>query len=321
MAFVFPLGSEPFAEPIDADVTSDGRIAVLDRGAHKVFVFDTTGVLSLTLGAEGRGPGELASPNSIETGPDGEVAVADGAVNRVTIWSRAGARVAMMSLADRGYLGQLWWVGRDMYAKLHVRNVARIGRLDLPSATLAWSVSSPPGDGGEEGCQFCVAAVGPGGRVIFAAADTLYRLSERHRSGNVLMTWSREGLPAARYSAAEREDFARGMRLGSALAGASSPPPGAPEFKARIRGKALAVDSTGRIFALPSRPEGEQSVIDVFSRDGSFLGSLSPGHVLQTVKVRHGWLVSLTDDAAGQPAVLVFRIVEASTREPPVDTL
>lgn len=55
----------------------DGHLYVLDRGNHRVVVFDGEGRHVRTFGRQGGGPGELQWPQSIVVAQDGSLAIAD----------------------------------------------------------------------------------------------------------------------------------------------------------------------------------------------------------------------------------------------------
>lgn len=67
-------------------IDSRGFMYVMDRGNHRVQVFDEQGQYVRTLGAEGQGPGELQDPMSIAIAGD-TVVVIDPANARLNHWS------------------------------------------------------------------------------------------------------------------------------------------------------------------------------------------------------------------------------------------
>lgn len=81
---LFTLGGQPegpqsfdaiYAETVGAD--AEGRIHIMDRRAHRVVVFDSTGAFIRANGQEGEGPGEMSVPASIAVTPDGSVSIFD----------------------------------------------------------------------------------------------------------------------------------------------------------------------------------------------------------------------------------------------------
>jgi hypothetical protein len=75
-----------------AQVAFDARdnLYVLDRGNHRVLVYDTAGRFVRQLGKQGGGPGEFQAPIGIAVGRDGTVIVADAAHRNLTIFRPDG---------------------------------------------------------------------------------------------------------------------------------------------------------------------------------------------------------------------------------------
>jgi hypothetical protein len=71
----------------DVDVTSTGRMVVLDGEATHLKVLRPDGTLIDTLGREGQGPGEFQFPNTVEVARDDSVYVFDPAPNRLTVFT------------------------------------------------------------------------------------------------------------------------------------------------------------------------------------------------------------------------------------------
>lgn len=67
-----------------------GHLYVLDPQSHRVVVFDTAGSLIRTLGEQGEGPGEVRLPGSMSVGPGGEVAVFDFGKRALVRFGSAG---------------------------------------------------------------------------------------------------------------------------------------------------------------------------------------------------------------------------------------
>lgn len=71
----------------DLDVTSTGRMVVLDGEATHLKVLRPDGTLIDTLGREGQGPGEFQYPNTVEVARGDSVYVFDAAPNRLTVFT------------------------------------------------------------------------------------------------------------------------------------------------------------------------------------------------------------------------------------------
>jgi hypothetical protein len=67
-----------FGEVVDAEFLSDGSLAVLDRQANFVRVFDEAGMFRYSAGGPGEGPGELDFPVALVVPSPGELWVVEG---------------------------------------------------------------------------------------------------------------------------------------------------------------------------------------------------------------------------------------------------
>jgi hypothetical protein len=87
---------------VGADIA--GNLYVLDRSAHRVVVFDSTGAARVTMGRAGGGPGEILRPFGLSVADDGSVGVLDlgkGALVRFD----AGGQVLPQEPVPPGYQG------------------------------------------------------------------------------------------------------------------------------------------------------------------------------------------------------------------------
>jgi len=72
--------------PVDAAVSQDGSIYVLDQKLGKVFIYDKEGTLQHSFGEAGSQPGQLHKPSGIALNKKGEVLVADTGNQRVQVF-------------------------------------------------------------------------------------------------------------------------------------------------------------------------------------------------------------------------------------------
>ncbi|MBT8396809.1 MAG: hypothetical protein HKO65_05725 [Gemmatimonadetes bacterium] len=96
----------------DAARLSDGFIAVVDRGARTVRLFDESGGFRLTVGGPGSGPGEFRDPISVLVAEEDEVVVWDGQLYRTTRFDRSG-EVSDMKTVDLGQMTE--WVDLPLF--------------------------------------------------------------------------------------------------------------------------------------------------------------------------------------------------------------
>ncbi len=90
-----------------------GTIYVLDSGSHRIQVFDAEGGYLRTLGQEGQGPGELATPSNLVIGAGQVILKAES--RRLSVWTLAGEHIrdtqllrSLTSLAgtDAGFIAR-----------------------------------------------------------------------------------------------------------------------------------------------------------------------------------------------------------------------
>ncbi len=81
---------ETFGDVAQVAFDAHDNLYVLDRGNHRVLVFDAQGQFIRQLGKQGGGPGEFGAPNGSAIEPDGRVIVADATHRNYTIFSPDG---------------------------------------------------------------------------------------------------------------------------------------------------------------------------------------------------------------------------------------
>ena len=80
-----------FYQARDIQVDTDGNIYVLDRGNHRLQVFDKDGKYLRTIGKKGQGPGEFNSPRSLQLDNEtGNIFVADYMSMTIIVFGKEG---------------------------------------------------------------------------------------------------------------------------------------------------------------------------------------------------------------------------------------
>jgi len=90
---------EQFGSVVDVIPLPDGGVAVLDRQAAEIRLFDGTGAYRATLGVKGEGPGELQSPGVLGLLPGDTIAVYDSRSERITRFGPDGTLGRITTLA------------------------------------------------------------------------------------------------------------------------------------------------------------------------------------------------------------------------------
>lgn len=300
----------------DVAFAPDGRVLILDEQAREVRVLDADGTPLGTVGRPGQGPGEIAGAQELEVGPAGELAVLDYRNLRLTLWDAQGTFLRSAPVrelvAGAVYPQELYWRGGILALKATDFGmgegpvIATVDPVTLqPGRTLArvdstWS------------CEFCPFALGPGGMAL-ARGDTLYRLTRLDLDGNLVAPLVREGLPAAPRSPEEIQRMTRTLRARAgaeveASGGSGAPDPRVSPWQPRLPPGSLEYDDAGRLWVAPTRPDGEQAVVDVFSPAGTLLATLTFPHPVRGVRVAGDRAALLSETPLGEPLVRVYRI-------------
>jgi len=305
------------------ELAPDGGVVAVDGGNGVIYRFGPTGKLRDSLGRKGQGPGEFLVAAGLAIGPAGEVALLDIRTRRLTIWEPDGTLRGSTQLT--AFPVDLLWRGTGPIAgvvSFGATVTVRFGPVQLGETGIGTPIASFPDPMIAEyptavSCSSCRHALTPAGTLLVAAPDTFYRVSEFDASGRLARGWHRDGVGAGLRSAEElaalRNRLAAGPGGGRPLPGMESrfraPNDDALRFRPRFQG--LGVDEHGRLLALVSNAGSAAPVIDVFSPEGRFLGTLAPDRALQALVVRGNRVAALSETAEGTPAILVYRIEEA----------
>ncbi len=93
---------DPFKQPSDVAVASDGTIYVLDGVNNRVVAFDYSGNLLFKFGEGGSGDGQFNFPLGLSLDEDDRVYVADSGNHRVQVFSPKGEFLYKIDLPDDG---------------------------------------------------------------------------------------------------------------------------------------------------------------------------------------------------------------------------
>jgi len=295
----------------------DGGAVAVDGGNGVIYRFTPAGVLKDSLGRRGQGPGEFLLAAGMDVGPGGEVALADLNTRRLTVWNADGSLRGSTQLEAMPVA--LAWTGAEPVAgvvSFVPSPLVRFGPVRLGQPGIGTELAAFPDPRiaeypGAVSCGVCRHALTPEGKLLVAAPDTFYRISELG-PGGVGRTWGRRDIGAALRGEEELRDLRNRLRAGPG--GRAGTPEGrfrAPDddalrFRPRIQG--IGMDGQGRLLVLASNAGASQPVVDVFAGSGAFLGTVPLDRPLQSLVVRGNRAVGLGETADGTPAIIVYRI-------------
>ena len=305
------------------ELAPDGGVVAVDGGNGVIYRFGPTGKLRDSLGRKGQGPGEFLVAAGLAVGPVGEVALLDLRTRRLTIWEADGTLRGSTQIT--AFPVDLLWRGASPVAgvvRFGETVMLRFGPVRLGEKEIGTPIAVFPDPKIGEypsalSCGTCRHALTAAGTLLVAAPDTFYRVSELDAAGTAARTWRRSGVGAGLRTAEEltalRNRLAAGPGGGRPLPGMESrfraPDDDALRFRPRFQG--IGLDERGRLLALVSNAGSPAPVIDVFSAEGRFLGTLVPERALQALVVRGNRVAALSETPDGTPAILVYRIEEA----------
>lgn len=314
-----------------------GRIYVLDGMAQEIRVFNPDGTFSHHVGHAGKGPGEFRGAMGMTLGPGDSLWVIDPLGNRYSLFDDSGRFVASW---DRSLLGSVsYWqghfqpdgsfldwglgfpderpgvvAGRRIVMKPRLRSHGFESVDSLPPLEFEQNMTNIA-DRSVPVPFFQIdvtVASDPGGDIWFARTDE-YRIYRRTTAGDTVLEIT---LPARRPAVTEHDR----AHVRKVLAGR----PGLAAAYLRVLPKErpilqrLITDAQGNLFVIPDLAgHVPGSVVDVFTRDGIYLGRLDLPHPLAlqmppgpAIYVNDKHLLVALADSVGAPYVSRLRIVK-----------
>ena len=96
-------GDGEFNLPLQAAVSSNGNLHVVDGGNFRIQVFDANGHFLRSFGSVGRLPGQFSRPKGIAIDPEDNIYVVDAAFGNIQIFNPQGQ--LLMVIGERGHAG------------------------------------------------------------------------------------------------------------------------------------------------------------------------------------------------------------------------
>lgn len=305
-----------------------GHLYVLDRGNHRVVVFDADGRYVRTLGRQGGGPGELQWPGSLSVARDGSVVIGDIGHGGLVRISATGEPLANRSL-------DTWRGGSLASFRDGLVTVFRDGDPDAARETLTYlnggetrglvSMDGVPLRPVDFGCvrisgmsqlfaPSLVWAAGAGR--IATAMGAAYEIDIHDGDRHVARI--RRDLaprPATRELAIQEVGEAFEVQFGgggSCKVEASKvvDERGVAQWIPAVRRVALGPDGT--LWVQRYAVRGDPAPIDLFAADGGYLGTLPPDAPFPEAFLTDHRIVSVEKDDLDLDHVVVYDLVRAA---------
>jgi hypothetical protein len=329
----FRVGAMDGAEEVtfgrisDIAVGPDGRVYVLDFQAKDVRVFDAAGAFLFRFGRPGEGPGEFSWPDGLEFTPEGDVAVRDARLFRITLFSADGDYLRDFRI-QRPYPqslgGENFWITDDgtlvdrLSLSIAVASTDSVALLryglngTLHDTLLVAETRQPLVQVTRNGMPMAgvpvpfaarpIVAVAPDGRIARTTGED-YRIEILDRSGKVERIITRDA-PLEPVTAAERDSLREEMRKSARelVDDGTLEEFEFPAMKPAITH--LFADATGRWWVgaqrVPQRfapPTPHPEFFDVFDPDGRYLGKVDTP--FRIIEVGEDYIAGVSDDELG----------------------
>lgn len=293
-------------------VDRDGGLYVADYYPPFLRVWAPDGRVVAFVGQEGHGPGEFQFVSDVFPGPAGGFTAVDTRQHRWVFFNVEGEYVRSISLSGSITQSAYSIAEQALYVALRVTTAAgervpQIRRWTLASDDEATDVATvedaPPGTLSERPAAICNLAALPEGGFGFAFGFDQYLLTAFDAPGALRYEIEHE---IDRVPRTQEELEAERQRLGRVgVAGDIDP------LRAHFTGGALQYDDTGRAWISTERGFGSETVFDVFSPRGEYLGEVtlplavkSPG---QGFAIAGDFLATIHADDSGTEFVTLWR--------------
>lgn len=311
----------------DLDVTTEGRMVVLDTEANHLKVLRSDGTLIDTLGRGGQGPGEFRGPQMVEVARGDSVYVFDNQLERITVFTPPPSSQVARSVVipgDKGYPTKVR-VLEEGFAGQFSPGYSRKEGLRRPSPA-SWHLIRETGAAGdslfrERRLKVATSFGGPGvviaylpfGRFTRVAAGSDSRLYHSWPDSLQIKATSLDGtteviasVPTAPVPVTEAE-------RDSALKGISTKIRGEieaafPETKPALTDLVVADDGRLWVQRPAQKPDPERSTWWILDADDKTIHEIRLPREVRIEVVRNGMAYGVTTTVGGAPALVRYRI-------------
>ena len=331
----YRLGTDADEEPVlfgwivSFAVDAQGRIYVLDRQADEIQVFDADGTYISTVGSKGAGPGEFEDSNKVDIGPEGEIWVMEMMKGRLSILDSTGRFLRMERVNSTGWDHINYPGGFDRVGRYNAGVLVSYGEnMDLQLARYSASfapvdtvrIPRSPVEFGEfevtqEGATYVMSIpfqgqfvwrFSPSGN-FWTLLTSTYVLSEVSSDGEILRSMT---MPFEARSVSDEDLREAHERLQFLIQrGADLDLSRIPDTHPPV--KSFFIDDGGHIWVSHNIADDDSEVFDVFSDDGSHMGTVQLPFSLDAEPapiVLDGYLYGISTNEDGLEELIKARI-------------
>ena len=315
------------------DVDASGNIHVLDFEAKTIAIFDSSGKFLRMLGGAGAGPGELQFPNTVRTTSDGSVSVFDFSKDGIVRWGRDGSVLPSTRIKATNPVQDIAFTPEGiLYSWTNFANEAKVERtvlqLERPDSVEDLAAIDRPKPNMLEfkGCGIMMRlpplfspdlAWGTNGRRIAVASKVEYEIAIRD-SGGRRSILRRDVAPREATLDLARREVGDSMRVRASTIRCSV----GPEEVAKQRGYAPLIPAIRTVMVAPdgalwvqrTTPRTDPAIVDLFTRDGDYRGTLPAGSPMPLAFFPNGDIAAVLKDKESDVERLV--IYSVSERKP-----
>jgi hypothetical protein len=324
-------GPEAFYNVWPAGIGADSldRLYVLDPGNFRVVVFDSTGTVVRTQGAKGGGPGELEFPAFLVVRAGGEVGVFDYSRRGLVRFSSDGAPLPLEKVgADGGpppdglrAVSDGFVLARTDYGETTAKSQLLVLR-DTVETTLT-AVERPVGAlhmfkscGGQLGMRLPplferrLVWAELGGRVAVAQGEGY--VIDIYDDGRLTRSIRLTVRPQPTDEALARRELGEGMKVRFGGGECTIHPDEVIEVRGMeptlqaVRTIVIGPDSS--LWVERGRAKDDPPVVDVFSADGDYVGTLPAGSPMPALFLQSGDAIALVEDDLDVQRIVACRI-------------
>jgi hypothetical protein len=317
----------------DIQVDTDGNIYVLDRGNHRLQVFDKDGKYLRTIGKKGQGPGEFNAPRGLQLDDEtGNIFVADYRSMTIIIFEKEGKYIDKdihhAEFLNDFYLdsdGCIWGkfslpginVMYRSIKKLNLTGKAEKTFAEFPSHIQSIEISKTR-EGNTTSLLGAMVNSGYEDDLFISKVDNhtfIYGHSKKYelvavdKAGNILFMIRKDESPI-KITKNERDRIKNRIKEGIMMQGYYVPEISIkfPNYKAHFY--SIITDDKSRIYVRKnpvSRESNTNHEYDVFNREGLYLYNLHLNHYPYVI--RNGYIYTrFTDEETGLEQIKRLRI-------------